>query len=45
MNLLLTLAAIAIAIVLFPVFIFIIIMAVQFAVNVLAWILGFDFRS
>ena len=45
MNLLLTLAAIAIAVVLFPVFIFIIIMAVQFAVNVLAWILGFDFRS
>jgi len=45
MNFLLTLAAIALAIVLFPVFIFIIIMAVQFAVNVLAWILGFDFRS
>ena len=45
MTILGVIAAIVLAILLFPVFIFIVIMAVQFAVNVLAWILGFDFRS
>lgn len=45
MTFLEVIAAIAIAIILFPAFIFIVIMAVQFTVNVFAWILGFEFRS